>query len=464
MTLGKKERMAAVIVGIVAVAAAIHFLVFQQKARNYDQTKQDYNAAVQTLSTAEFIRDQQAFEEYNRRTGEYSELVTTVVAELNLERPVAASATSPGAVDRWASQTIELLSQLNAQRQGQVRLTFLDQNGWNLPAQLPSVGGMGAIPDRVSQLNYVFQQLQYTAGNPMTEAQVRAQYNTHLQALGINPQETSRFYYQPYNLFFNNEDWITNLMSQSRSGGMGSGNNPLQSYYNIWGLQRFGPAVPALKKIWMYALISQEMQEQNIDPNMMSLFGEALEVGIPLGEVEPLNSINKQLRALLDIIDIAGRTGVQEISQVKFLRPVNVPKATLMVAGETPPAEATPSPTPVGGMGMMDFDMMMMEGMGMMMGAGPGESSALASVTPVPDEEAVGTGAGVELAIRADNASLTRFYFELSHVTRTYGIDDLYIYNSQQGLLTTATIEVITDVKLDGGAGSEAAPVEGEVP
>lgn len=106
-------------------------------------------------------------------------------------------------------------------------------------------------------------------------------------------------------------------------------------------------------------------------------------------------------------------------------------------------------------------------GMGMDMGmgglgmGGMGGMGAQAIATPIPDSERVGTGAGIELVLRADNASLTRFYYLMSHVTRTYGIDDLYVYNTPQGMFTTATIEVITDVNLQGAA--SAAPTNGAI-
>ena len=459
MTLGKKELMAAVVVGIAVLAAAVHFLIFQKKAKTYDSTSQEYKAAVEQLSNAEFIRDQQAFDQYKQKTTQYSSMVTSVVAELNLQKLDLPTSPPAGAVDQWGSQTLQLIAQVNGQRQGRVKLSFLDKDGWNLPAQLPAVGGAGALADRVSQLNQVYQQLQFTKGQPSTEYNVRKQYNQSLGALGINPQETSKFYYPQGQQFFNSEDWINAVLKSSNAAGTGAnGTTDLRPYYNQWGLQRFGIAIPALKKIWIYGLVKQNLQTQNADTTMLTKFGEALEIGIPLGGDEPLNSINKQLQALLDIIDIAGKTGVKEIVQVKFLRPVNVAKAVLRKPGETPSATPAPvaTPDPMAGTGMIG-----MGGMDLgMMGMG-GPMNVQATVTPVPDAERVGIGAGIELSLRADNANLTNFYYELSHVTRTYGIDDLYVYNTPQGLYTTATVEVITDVNLQGGSATGAAPGEG---
>ncbi len=460
MTFGKKERMVAVIVLIAGLAAAIHFLVFQKKAQTYEQTSQEYTAAVQELGNAEFITDEAAFAEYKNRTTQYTGLVTSVVEELNLEKLHLDESLTTGAVDQWASSTIALLNQLNAQRNGRVRLTFLDQNGWNLSPTLPAVGGSGALADRVSQLNQLHQQLRFS---PDVTAQYQAisRYNAGLSALGINPQAVSLFYFPQYQLFFNNQTWLEQVLRQGNMSQQGD----LSQYYNIYyGLLRFGQAVPALHKIWMYNLIRQQLAVEDpsmtrLDANSLHYFGEALDVGIPIKQDEPLNSINKQLQALLDIIEIAGRTGIQEISTVRMMRPTNVAKATLYEPGATPAPSPTPAGTPDPYAGMMGMDMMMLEGMDM--GMGGGGITAQATITPVPDDQAVGKAAGLELFLRGDNASLTRFFYELSHITRTYGLDDLYIYNDGQpgGLLTTATIEVITDVNLTGGAA--AAPVEG---
>ncbi len=459
MTFGKTERMVAVVIGIVALAATIHFLIFQKKAETYNQTSQEYTAAVEQLSTAEFIRNQQAFEEYKQRTSQYSDLVTSVVDELNLVKLDLPTSPPVGAVDRWASGTIELLTKLTAAPPANLQLPFLGKDGWDLSAQLPAVGGAGALADRVSQLNGTYQELQVAKGNVQAEWQVLKNYNARLTALGVNPQQVSNFYYPAGGgLFFNNEEWIKAVLSQSGASRMATSND-LQPYYNIYGLQRFGQAIPVLKKIWLYALVSRAMQAQNpetvrVDPNILPRFGEALQIGVPL-EDEPLNSINKQLTALLDIIAIAGQTGIQEIQQVRFMRPINVGKATLRVPGALPPV-TTPAPTPANAMGGMGMGMMEMGLMG-----GMGGPNAQPMVTPIPDAERVGTGAGIELVLKADNASLTRFYYQLSHVTRTYGIDDLYVYSSPQGVFTTATVEVITDINTQGTAG--AAPAEGAI-
>lgn len=453
MTLGKKERMIAVIVVIAGLAAAIHFLVFQQKAKTYDQTSQEYTAAKEKLTNAEFILDPQAFEQYKAKTTQYEALETSVAAELNLQKADYQSSPPLGRIDMWASPTIAMLNELNAKRSGTPALTFLDQTGWDLTSTLPSVGAVGALADRMSNLINIYGQLAFVT-EPMQQAQARNSYNAALQAIGIPPAETSYFYYPQFQLFFNNENWLTSVLrmgNQSMSGD-------LTPYYNPYGLQRFGQSIPILKKIWVFNLVMQELQRQNsqIDPQLLARFGEALELGIPLGENEPRNSINKQLRALLDIIDIAGRSGIRQITSVKFLRPINVAKATLFVPGATPAPTATPAATPNTMGGGMMMDPLMAD---MMIGGGP--MQAQSTVTPVPDAEKVGTGAGIELDLTGDNASITRFYYEVSHITRTYGLDDVYFFQDQNGALrTTSTIEVITDVKMEGGATAEAAPVQ----
>lgn len=465
MALGKKELMVAVVVGIAGVAAAVHFLIFQQKAQSYAQTNQEYTAAVEQLSNAEFIRDEAAFEAYKSETTRYETLATSVVAQLNLQKLDLGTTGSVGTIDQWASQTISLLSQINQRRQGGVRLTFLDQNGWKLPAQLPNLGGPGALEDKINRLRTAHRDIQVSRQFDAVY-NARVNYNTALQELGLPAAEVSYFYYRPGNFYFNDEGWIIEALKTNRITGSNmqtAGGYDLRAFYNPYSVQRFGTALPALRKIWTYALVAQALQAQNGNLALLPEFANALEVGIPLDSSEPLNSINKQLQALLDIIDTAARTQVQEIQGVLMLRPINVAKATLREPGATPPPVATPAATPaMMGMGGMDMGMDMGMGMEMGMGGPMGGANTGPAVTPVPDAERVGTGAGIELWLVASNPSLVRFYYELSHKTATYGLDDVYVHDRQGTLQTSATIEIITDVNLTGAA-QNAAPADGGV-
>lgn len=461
MALGKKELTVAVVVGIAGVAAAVHFFIFQQKAQTYAQTSQEYKAAVDQLANAEFIRDQQAFTSFNERTTQYENLATSVVAQLNLQKLDLPTSPPLGAIDQWGSGTIQLLNELNQRRQGNVRLTFLGQNGWNFPAQLPDMGGQGGLEDKIHRLIQTYRALKLSR-QWQAEAQARAAYNAALEQLGISAQETSNFYEPYYRLYFNSEEWIKSFLEASK-GAANNGVYDLQPYYNQYGLRRFGNAVPALKKIWIYSLIQQALG-QNASPQIMQQFGEAIEVGIPLDGDEPLNSINKQLKALVDIVDIATKNQVEEIQSVLLMRPVKVAKAIIREPGATPPPDVTPAPTP-------DYGMMGAPGMGMGMGmgmdmgmygmdAGVGGPPPV-NATPVPDAEAVGKSAAIELWMIAGNSSLVRFYYDVTHNTSTYGVDDLYVRPQAQGggLQTTATIEVITDVNLQNAtAGVNPAP------
>lgn len=453
MALGKKELTAIVVVGIAAAAAAVHFGIFAQKQQEYASTSQEYSAAVEQLNNAEFIRDEQAFADYQAKTIEYEAVATSASAQLNLKTlSFGDGKPAPGAVDQWASQTIVLLSELN-QRRG--NLSFLGPNGWNLPASLANANP-AAQRDAISRLVTAYRALKQSQ-QPAAEAAARQNYNTALDNLGISAREVSNFAFpnwrQPQ-FFFNSESWIINQVKSNQSysslvGMLPQGGYDLKNLYNYNGLQRFGSAVPELKKIWMYALVKQVLETDDLRQ-----FGEALEIQIPLDNPEPLNSINKQLRALIEIIDVAQRNGVQDIQQVSLMRPINVAKAVIREPGATPPPEATPAPTPDygGGMGM---DMMMME-MGGMPEGGPLGNAHVA--TPVPDAEAVGVGAGIELYMVGPNAGIVRFYYDISHKTGTYGLDDVYVHQASGGSLrTSATIEVITDVKQQGAA---PAPVE----
>src|SRR5690606_8642057 len=98
MALGKKELTAAVVVGVVVIAAGVHFLIFQNKAQRYSQVRQEYQSAVDTLGNAEFVRDEEAFTQYQNSTVEYAAIMNEAVAQLNLEALSFDTPPAPGAV------------------------------------------------------------------------------------------------------------------------------------------------------------------------------------------------------------------------------------------------------------------------------------------------------------------------------------------------------------------------------
>src|SRR5690606_35695523 len=106
-----------------------------------------------------------------------------------------------------------------------------------------------------SQLVQIYPQLQY-ATDPMQKAQLRNTYNSRLQAIGVPPEETSYFFYPQMRLFFNDIGWLEAAM-RAMPGNSAASMNNLSGYYNPYGLQRFGTALPSLKKLWVYNLISQ---------------------------------------------------------------------------------------------------------------------------------------------------------------------------------------------------------------
>jgi hypothetical protein len=262
--------------------------------------------------------------------------------------------------------------------------------------------------------------------------QQRTIYNQLMQRLGLSPVEVSDYYANLAGIgpvFFNDPELMTKVQ----------GVQP-----NPWSVGRFGVVLPALRKMWLLELLYQQVDPRSPPPVSRDNMWGVLEVNLPVFDEATLLSINHQLQALVDIIRIAERDGVLEISQVNLLRPIDVGKVTPREPGKTPPPAASPTPqaNQPGVMGVMGDK----GGSGMVMNAGP---------TPIPPDQKVGKGTGIELTFRATNPNMVKFLFDIGTAPRTYAVDDLHVGASPDGILnTSATIELLT--KMEGGAAGGA--------
>jgi hypothetical protein len=452
MAIGKKEQIAVISIAAIAAIALVHFFIFEKRAEDYKTTQQEYNAGVQKLSSAEFIKKPAEFEEFKQQTQQYQDMVSSVSEQLNVQPPAPLANVTTGAIEVWGRETLPLLKQLVDMRaMARPQLTFLDnktqpsyagypayQLGWNLPRQFP---GEAAVADNVAKLTQYYGFMQ-SAPNPQQKVMQRYQYNNFLAKLGIPPAEVSNFlimYPGGQQLFFNDSSWISLLYGTQAQN---------QHPYNIYGLNRFGVAVPAIKKMYMYELIRQRLTGAN--PAELQNLATALEIGVPL-EGPAIDTINKQLRSLIEIIQLAKKNDIQEISQVSLLRPIDMGKSVMRQPGVTPSPTAAPTPTPANA-GMMGMPGMMDVGMG-------AYGMMTPAATPLPADQKIGIGTGIEMYFRGNNANNIRFLYDLSHIARTYSLDDLYMYGSPDGVLNTSvTVELVTQIdKLSTGS-AEAAP------
>ncbi len=462
MRFGKREQIVVVFLGTALLIFLVHLLIFQPRATEYARVKKDFDDGIAVLRDTEQPQSPKQIDDYNARTGKYEEQVTSLAAELRLTIPRHYGGRSTSSVQLRMKDTLDALGELIEMRK-RVRtpqLTFLDnrkdaygvQQGWNIPAEVSerTAGGRGAFLDALSKLLQSWDSMSL-AVDLVAKLRLRNYYNQLLGLLSLPPEEVSNWVVGVPGIgyiYFNDPAFRKQLQQQKS----------LQANFDVrpnpYSINRFGPLLPVFKRLW----VAEQIWAKR-DPAMPLTKEQLLEALEVYPKFYPTDHgivvANKQLQALVDICKLAEKHGILEISKVSLLKLTPVDKATRRVAGATPtpPAEqpaAAPGAAQPGVIGFGEPEMMGLAGPGGPMpgmGRPGGMMAAPAAATPDP-EKAVGTGTGLELEMRAYNANLVKFLFELTHRPRTYAIDDLYIYADPRGeLRTTMTVELITDLK-----------------
>ena len=434
MAIKKREQIVIVAIGAVVAIFLVHLLIFRTRAKEYNDVQTQFKEGREKLQGAEFVSSPMLLENYQKKTKEYQSLVTSVTASLNIDYNANFSAYTGEGVAARISETTSLLKQLVDMRRTVQRpvLTFLDnrtdprlpgvQLGWDIPQGLPTNIAKEAIWDTVVKMADRFELLK-NIPNPLKRMEQRHQYNILLSAIGVNPAEVSDYYY-PYGqtpVFFNDPKWLPQLQGARAN-----------DYY---GLVRMGPAVPRLKKMWHYELLIAVRDPQS--PVTKDRLLDVMELSpdyFPYDET--LSHINRQLRALVDIIKVAQKNEVVEIYQVNLMKPVDFAKVEMRTPGQTP--TPAPSPDPASAAARS----------GGVIGVQSANYVATSGYTPIPADQKIGTGTGIEISFRATNTNMVKFLFDLGTTPRTYSVDDLYITASPDGILaTSATVEFVTKLE-----------------
>lgn len=457
MHFGKREQIVVVFIGTALLIFLVHLLIFQPRATEYARVKQEFEAGVKTLSDTESASPKQ-IQDYALKTTKYEEELTSLAAELRLTIPKHYARLGTESVQLRMKDTLDALRQLVEMRKRikAPQLTFLDdkkdaygiQQGWNIPEQLSerALGVQGAIWDVVSKLMQRWDVMSL-AKTPLDKLRQRAYYNQFLQQLALPPPEICDWVAAVPGLgyvFFNDKSLRDQLKSVSQL--------QVTVQANPYSINRFGPLLPVFKRLWVAELVWAK-RDPNTQITKEQLF-EALEVYPKYYPTDHgIVVANKELEALVDICKLAEKHGILEISKVALLKIAPIEKAVRRVPGATP----TPSPTPAapagGAMrpGVMGFEPGMggfEPGMGAMPGMAPGGMPGMAAAVATPDpSKQIGSAGGLELEMRAYNANLVKFLFELTHGPRTYAVDDLYIYANPNGeLRTSMTVELVTNL------------------
>ncbi|MGB9691897.1 MAG: hypothetical protein ACPL7D_06980 [Candidatus Sumerlaeaceae bacterium] len=459
MRFGKREQIVVLFIGTALLIFLVHLLIFQPRATEYARVKKEFEDGVATLRDTEQPQSPKQVEDFNAKTAKYEQEVTSLVTQLRLTIPKHYARLGTESVQLRMKDTLDAMRELVEMRKRlkTPQLTFLDdrkdpygvQQGWNIPAELSerTLGVRGALWDIVSQLIQRWDTMSLVK-SPLDKLRHRFYYNQQLPLIGLPPQEVCDWVAGVPGLgwvFFNDRD----LKNQLKSA-LGFTQGQVDVRPNPYSINRFGPLLPVFKRLWVAELVWAK-RDPNTQITKEQLF-EALEVYPKYYPTDHgIVVANKELQALVDIVKLAEKHQILEISRVTCLKFTPVEKAVRRVPGATPTPAASPTPAAQAAQpGIIGFDAALAEpGMMGMVGRPGGMMPGMAPAVATPKEDtAVGTGAGLELEMRAYNANLVKFLFELTHGPRTYAVDDLYIYSDPKGeLRTSMTVELVTDLK-----------------
>jgi hypothetical protein len=451
MNFGKREQIVGISIAALATIGIVHLLVFAPRAKQYGEVLAEYKDGVSRLADAKRWPTEQYFKNEVDRVKQHEKKVDDFVQKLNLDQPDFFKNRGPADTEKRFEQTIGLLKELQTLRADTKvpQLTFLNdltnqrdprrrQQGWNFPPTLQVTGPAGATWDAVVKLRDSYNIIGNYA-DPSRKLLERLTYQQYLLQLRINPVETSEWVSAvntargPQFVYFSDPELQKAL---SASTGLRVDANPDS-------INRFGPAVPMLKKLWMAELLWAQ-RDANSDIKKSDL-RNILEVGLPSGQT--LLQVNKQLAALIDIIKMARTNNVSNIYQVRLLRPTNFGKGfnrkdkPEAAAGGTP-APGQPGAEPAanaafGGTGEA------FAGRGL---AGMGASAGVDVFGPQGDKR-LGVGAGIELWFVGSNSNIMEFMFDVTNTPRMYAVDDLNMIAQASGeLITSTTIELVTSL------------------
>ncbi|MBN1900729.1 hypothetical protein JW926_05310 [Candidatus Sumerlaeota bacterium] len=379
---GNREKM--VIGGILTILliAGMHLTVFSNKAKQYEEivrewgkSKQDYEDLVQKAKNPKIIENFQA------KNKKYQEEFKTIVKELNIDFPGHYLDPKPESIQKRREETIQHIEELIELKKAaqNVKLSFMDDKGWNIPLELPE--DIRKRPERlwdiISQINGINSILK-VIDNPQVRVQKLVQYGELLKEIGMDEVK-------------------------------------------IDGLKGYGPYVPFINRYCHYRLIIKEK------PKDIKLTDVEIQDIIRMTFPDDfLIKLNHQLYALTDLVKIAEKNKLEDITEVVLndfteIRSVVKPEET----PEGQPAAPTP---PVRERGMDDrfFEEEAMGGISGMSFSGKSVASKGAHPTTLLGDF-LGHGAPIRFRFTGSNLNVTNFLYEVTHLPRTYELDSLSV-------------------------------------
>jgi len=370
--------------------AALHFLVFSRKAKAYDAVVKEYIKAKSdnesVVKQAKNPTEVKKFEEENKK---YQTEFRQIVENLKIDLPQYYLDINPESIQKRRTECLQNIEKIVSLKTklSTTKLNFLGENGWNVPLELPQE--IKKRPERlwdvISQINSINRILKVIDNEVVKEEKLR-QYSELLKEIGVDESK-------------------------------------------IEGLNKYGQYLPFINRLCHYRLIVKEKPK---DINLTDQeIQDLLRITYP---DDNLFKLNRQIFALIDLLESADQNKIEEITEVSLTNIVEI-KATPKQEGQDQtagaPAEpgATPTPTPKASPRPQEMDeltFMAGEGMdpeSMQYGRGRrGPEQAAAST-----QEFLGYGVPILLRFNGSNLNITNYLYSVSHMPRTYELDSLMI-------------------------------------
>ena len=389
--MGNREKK--VIGGILTILfiAGLHFLVFSDKAKEFETVKSDWEEArTQAQNQVGEGKNVQGMKNLQELNQQFQKDFRNLISTLRLDMPKYYLDQSDEAKEKRRERCRELVNELRNKEEelNTTQLTFLGGNGWKFPEELPEdiQERPARLWDVIARLNSTSKVLKYIDKDEYNVMQQNLQeYDNLLKEIGINENEIEQ-------------------------------------------LKRYGKEVPLLTRLCHYEIIINQKPEDVKFTN--DQIRELLHIEYPDND---FFKINKQLVSLIELIEIADQNKIEDISEVYLRETTQVKAAPEEGEEEEEAAEPTPAPR------MEINEMMMMEGMG----RGRGElggfrlgGRAETQEPQGPPENLAGLAAPVIITFSGNNLAITNYLYYITHMPRSYELDSMVIntVNQEEGI------------------------------
>ncbi|MCD6384719.1 hypothetical protein J7M23_02980 [Candidatus Sumerlaeota bacterium] len=398
VTLGNREKIVILSIIGIFVIAGLHLFIFSPKARMYSESKSEMEKAKQSYDQLRNISPVK-LDSYIKETEKYEQLFHKILRTLKLDAPrIYLNPTAPE--NRAKIRDIRrahIRELMRLQKESKVSLTFLGENGWDFPKQLPEDITKKRVNlwDIISKIADVQSIIEMSKDSPTVLEQKEVQYRDLMRQIGIDVDKLDK-------------------------------------------IKSFGTIVPHLKLMAHAELILKE-KPQDYKITIDELY-RLLRI-----EFDPGTAYmgNRQLAFLIDIINRAEKDNIDEVVSVHLFDPQTVSEVEKVEPGTkkkapgAPPAVPPRFPPIEGFRGgevppefMTEFGGMGFEGMAMPM-------------APTEVRKPIATLVPIQIRYKASNLNSSRFLYELTHCPATYEIDDLAIRS-----IAEANVEVITTINV----------------